>query len=346
MAGTLFLSSLRFASLGLRFSLLTLLAGINVLYVLLLLARGTIYGGIDRSNFSFILVVLILYIGPNLVGLASEESEHEFEKWVVNSLTVFMLFYTIGCFINDQLFWKIAPPAGLITPQMTAALFLGIKRKNRILLFLVSTAFLGMARNHYQSSYLLVLFCVTIILIGIKVKLVRILTFVLIASYSVLVVFTDLLIWMLSASSSEGYDNVIIRVAFVEYGINFVKENPVFGGALTYPVTILIKNAGYFTTLPLHSDALTWLIGAGSVGWFLYSITNFIIIKKCWTSSVGTMQNSISAVLLCNYLTGFFNSQYSTFAFLFTCFYTVAMSFSVSNSRDFYKGGINKNSEK
>ncbi|CAN2213947.1 hypothetical protein MCEMRE185_01059 [Candidatus Nanopelagicaceae bacterium] len=335
MLGVLFLSSLRFASLGLRYSLLSLIAGVNVVYVLILLARGSISGGIDRSNFSFILVVLILYIGPNLVGLAGGEGEHEFEKWVVISLIMFLAIYTVGCFINNELFWKIAPPAGLITPQLTAAIFLGIKTRNRMLLILAVTTFLGIAKNHYQSSYILAPVCVVIVLLGNKSKLVRNLTMLFLAVYSILVVLTDLLVWLLSVSSSEGYDNVIIRVAFVEYGINFVRENPIFGGALTYPVTILIKNAGYFTTLPLHSDALTWLIGAGAVGWFLYSLTIFTYIKKCWTSTEGHLQNSIAAVLLCNYLTGFFNSQYSTFAFLFTCFYTVAMSFSVSNSRKF-----------
>lgn len=329
------MSSLRFTSLGLRFSLLSLLAGLNVFYVLILLAIGVIFGGIDRSNFSFILVVLILYVGPNLVGLAGEENEREFEKWIVNSLTVFMLVYTIGSLINSQLYFKFAPPAGLITPQMTAALFLGIKRKNIFLLISVSTAFLGMTKNHYQSSYLLVPLCVAIVMIGLKVKLIRKITFIVIATYSVLVVFTDLLIWMLSTSSTEGYDNLIIRVAFVEYGINFVRENPIFGGALTYPVTILIKNAGAYSTLPLHSDALTWLLGVGAIGWFLYSFTILIFVKKCWTSTEGNLQNSLPAVLLCNYLTGFFNSQYSTFAFLFTCFYTIVISFSVNNSRKF-----------
>jgi hypothetical protein len=344
MAGIMFLASLRFATLGLKFSLLSIFAAFNLLYVMVLIARGSIAGGVDRSNFSFILVVLILYLGPNLVGLASPKIERDFEDWLIKALIVFLLVYTLSCFINNQLFWKISPPAGLITPQLAAAIFLGIKNKNKVLIILAFTTFLGIAKNHYQSSYLIVPISVAIILIGNKIKLVRTLTFALVASYSILVVFTDLLTWMLSISSSEGYDNVIIRVAFVEYGINFVQQNPIFGGALTYPVTILIKNAGYYTTLPLHSDALTWLIGAGSIGWFLYSLTIFICIKRCWKITEGNLQNSASAVLLCNFLTGFFNSQYSTFSFLFTCFYTIVLSFSISHSRIFYNIKTNQKS--
>jgi hypothetical protein len=336
MAGFVFLSSLRFASLGLKFSLLSIFAAMNLLYVMVLIARGLIAGGIDRSNFSFILVVLILYLGPNLVGLASSEIERDFEKWIIKALTIFLLTYTLACFIDSQLFWKIAPPAGLVTPQLTAASFLGIKNKNKVLLFLAFTTFLGIAKIHYQSSYLLVPISVAIILIGNKIKLVRTITFITLGLFAILVIFSDLLVWLLSLSSSEGYDNVIIRVAFVEYGINFVQQNPIFGGALTYPVTILIKNQGYYTTLPLHSDALTWLIGTGSIGWLLYSLTIIICIKKCWKITEGNLQNSASSVLLCNYLTGLFNSQYSTFSFLFSCFYTIVLSFSISHSRIFY----------
>ncbi len=331
----MYLSSLRFASIGLKYSLLSFVAFTNLLYVLALIAIASVSGGIHRSNYSFILVVVILYVGPNIVGLSSDENERNFELWIMKSLTAFCSVYALSCFINDQLFWKISPPAGLVTPHFAAAMFLSVRNKNIPLFILVILNFIGIAGIHYQSSYMLVPICVFIVLLGNKVRFLRLLTYIFLASYSVLVVFTDLLTWMLSLSGSEGYDNVIIRVAFVEYGIKFVQENLVFGGALVYPITILIKNAGYFTTLPLHSDALTWLIGTGSIGWFLYSFTTFLFIKKCWKQSTNSLQNSVAVVLLCNYLTGFFNSQYSTFAFLFSCFYTVALSVSPIMARRF-----------
>lgn len=333
----LFLTSLRFASLGLRYSFLSFCAGLNLFYIVVLILYAIVNQGLDRSNFSFILVAIVLYIAPNIVGVDDEIQSINFENWIVKSLLAFFAIYTSACLISNELFLKISPPAGLVTPQLALGLYLAIKKRNLLLFILTLSTFLGIAKNHYQSSYILAPLCVIIILIGNRRMFVRKMTYIFLSAYATLVVFTNILTWMLTFSKTEGYDNVIIRVAFVEYGINFVQSHIVFGGALIKPVTILIKNAGVYTTLPLHSDALTWLIGTGSIGWLLYSLTTFGCINQGWKNSDSCLQNSLAAVALCNYVTGFFNSQYSTYAFLFTCFYTVVLSFNKSTSRVFIK---------
>lgn len=333
----LFLTSLRFSSLGLKRSFPSYFSGLNLLYIIALILFALVNQGLDRSNFSFILVATVLYVAPNIIGIDDDVSAINFEKWILRLLLIFFSIYTIACFTSSQLFLKIAPPAGLVTPQLALGIYFAIKRKSLLLLILSVSTFFGIAINHYQSSYILAPLCVIIILLGNATHVVQKLIYFFLGIYAILVVFTNILTWMLNLSGTEGYDNVIIRVAFVEYGINFVQSHIFFGGALIKPVTIFIKNAGAYTTLPLHSDALTWLIGTGAVGWFLYSLTTFAYINYGWKNSLNPLQNSLAVVALCNYVTGFFNSQYSTYSFLFTCLYSVVLSFNKSTSRRFFK---------
>lgn len=333
MVGLFLLLSIRLISTNFSFRWFALFATLNLIYLTSLIVHAIPYKGIDRSNYSFFLVVLTIYIAPSCLANTTIDNFKDFEKWFINALKIFLFTYTFLSVISNTFFLRFSPPSGLITPQLAAAIFLGFKNRNKLLLLLAVTSFIGISKNHYQTSYFLAPLSVLIVLYGAKYKILRVVTLSVLILYSISIVFTDLLIWMLSVSKSEGYDNVNIRVSFVEYGLNFVKMHPVFGGALTYPVTILIKNAGVVTTLPLHSDGLTWLIGTGLIGWLLYSLTIITCINYCWANLNGNLINSVSAVLLCNYLTGIFNSQYSTYSYMFACTYIAMLGLSISKSK-------------
>ena len=335
MGGFLFLSSLRFASIGLKLSGPSFFAGLNVFYIFGLLCHAILTNGVDRSNFSFILVAVGLYIGPNIMGISEVEVEADFINWFCNYLSCFLAVVTFSCLISNSYYVKVLTSAGLIAPQLSAALFLGIRRKNWILIVLSVLSFFAIGRIHYQTSYLIAPASVILVILGLRYRIYKKAIVILIATYAISVIFTNVLEYMLSVSGSEGYDNTIIRLAFAEYGINFVRSHILFGGALIYPVTIFIKNAGSYTTLPLHSDALTWLIGTGSIGWIIYVLTMIIFILKAWNFKSSYIQNSLAPVLICNFFMGVFNSQYSTYSYTFTCTYAVLLSLNPDSSRKF-----------
>jgi len=307
---------------GFKSGLVSKLSSINLIFILVLYFFALFKGNLDRSCYSIILVTSLMFMGQNFVGMATPNIEMFIQNSLFFLLKIFFflgfVFIFVGMVRGLPYFQKLNIEMGLIIPIATSALILGVIRKSRIMYVLVSAMLSLTFLIHYQTSYLLIFAVVGLHLYrGSLFKLVKMSTLVIMFTYLILSIFTDTILKVLQYSANSGYDNTTVRVNFAQYALNYVREHFLFGGALTFPLTVTVKIGNSYSVLPLHSDALTFMIGIGAIGWGLHSIILILIANKVWHIDSSPLERALSGAIVSNFLAGIVNPQYGTNTYLF-----------------------------
>jgi hypothetical protein len=152
---------------------------------------------------------------------------------------------------------------------------------------------------------------------GVFFRLLKVVFLISMFLYLMLSIFTDFILNILQYSAASGYDNTVVRANFAEHGLAYVREHFLVGGALTYPLTTVVKIGTSYSVLPLHSDALTFMIGIGSVGWFLHASVLIMIVNRVWHRDSSSLELALACAITSNFFAGIVNPQYGTYTYLF-----------------------------
>lgn len=323
----------RISRYGYKSGLISKISTLNLIYILVLYFFAVFKGNLDRSCFSIIVVTFFLFMGQNFVGLENLTTRDFIENSLFKLLKIYFsmsfLYILFGFISHQPNFQKFNTEAGLYIPIATTAIILGFYRRSIFLISLVTALLSVTFIAHYQTSYLLIFICTPLFIYrGSFFKLVKLCFLTFMFSYLFLSIFTNMILWILQSSSSSGYDNITVRAIFAEHGLAYVREHFIAGGALTYPLTTTVKIGTSYSVLPLHSDALTFMIGIGALGWFLHASILLLMVNKAWHRDSNCLERVLSCAITTNFLAGIVNPQYGTYTYLYVMVLTSIMSLS------------------
>jgi hypothetical protein len=295
----------------------TFIPALNLAFTLILTLRALFFTRLDRSCWSFILIATCLYVMSCVGPMSNIEHFHTIERSLLTNasiaLTVYCMMYIFAA-DNLEIFQGVI---GLVIPIVSFTLTIGLLNKNYYLLVISFLLVVLAALDHYQTSYLLIPISISVAFLGMKISLIRIIYMLITGVYCILISTTELFFYLLSLSSNKGYDNVGLRELFARIAYSFYKNHILFGGEYENPINVTVVNAGQKAILPLHSDALVYLVASGIIGWGFLNLTLLTVLYRIWNNEMNSLSLGLVAGLISAYLTGIFSSLFGSTALIF-----------------------------
>jgi hypothetical protein len=281
-------------------------------YILLFAVLDFLTSSINRTCWTFPVNALCLFV---LAFLQQKDVRYDPEKieiFLVKHLSIYFILHGLINLSDLVRGNALNGIEGLIIPLSGFSMYLALTRRKWILL--LSTIFgTGVCiYQHYQTSYTFALLAAIITLFGVRFPPVRIIYTIFWIAYVFSVATSQLLNNLLSYAQKKGHSDTVIRQLFFQIATKEYRSSMIFGKHLMAPINAQVLNAGQIVTLPLHSDALVFLLALGIVGWFIFNSLILTIIWSAWKNQSSALASAAIAGIVTWQFVGIFSSMYSS----------------------------------